>query len=350
MPIAYDSLRALLDHGFDTVIDVRSPAEYAEDHIPGAVNMPALSNAERAQVGTIYKQLSAFEAKKVGATMVARNAASAIEQHMADRDGAWKPLVYCWRGGQRSGSFASILKQIGWRTDTIQGGYQTYRRLVHAAVYDTPLQARVVLLGGNTGTAKTDILQRLGAFGVQVVDLEGLANHRGSLLGEMPAGQPSQKAFESRLAVALAALDPTRPVVMEAESSKIGRLVVPPVVWAAMCAAQRIEITAPLPARAAYLTTTYADIIADPDRLRARLQPIRRHRGNAIVDGWEAHLATGDHLALATALMVDHYDPAYAKSRATHDSETLAQVHVNTLDLSGQTEAAAAIAALLRQP
>jgi tRNA 2-selenouridine synthase len=339
----------LLNHGFDTVIDVRSPAEFAVDHIPGAINLPALSNDERATVGTIYKQVSPFEARKLGASLVARNVADHIAQAMADRDGSWRPLVYCWRGGQRSGSFASILAQIGWRTDTVQGGYQTFRRLVHEAVYDTPLPHRIILLDGNTGTAKTALLSRLAAEAVQVIDLEGLANHRGSLLGGNAQGQPSQRAFETGIALALHRLDPARPVLLEAESSKIGRLIIPPVLWAAMCAAHRIVVHAPLAARAAYLAQAYADIAADPDDMARRLMPLRYLRGHDVVDHWLDLLRAGDLTGFASALMDQHYDPAYAKSRRIADHDVLADLHSDTLDAAGQNVLVSEILSLISE-
>jgi tRNA 2-selenouridine synthase len=347
MPVTFASLAAVLDHGFDTVIDVRSPAEYLEDHIPGAISLPALSNSERAEVGTIYKQVSPFKARKIGAALVARNVAAHLEGPLADHDGAWRPLVYCWRGGQRSGSFASILSQIGWRTETVSGGYQSFRKLVHAVLYETPLPHRLILLDGNTGTAKTEILARLAQRGMQVIDLEGLAGHRGSLLGGLAGGQPSQRAFETALAVALAGLDPGRPIVIEAESSKIGRLNVPPTVWAAMCAAQRVVIKAPLAARATYLTETYADVIADPADLAARLQPLRFHRGHAVVEGWLARLDAGDYFGLATALIEQHYDAAYAHSSRLDTRDVIGIVAALTLDDSGQSAAAARIEAMI---
>ncbi|MDC1501373.1 tRNA 2-selenouridine(34) synthase MnmH, partial [Octadecabacter sp.] len=260
MKTAFTSLRDLLNHGFDTVIDVRSPAEFAEDHVPGAINLPALSNDQRAQVGTVYVQISPFKARKMGAAMVARNVAAHLEGPLKDHLGSWRPLVYCWRGGQRSGSFASILTQIGWRAEVVDGGYQAFRNLVHDVLYKDAVPHRLILLDGNTGTAKTDLLHRLDRLGVQVLDLEGLANHRGSLLGEMDGGQPAQKGFETALACALLKLDPTRPTLVEAESSKVGERVVPPTLWAAMKAAPRIEIDAPLDARAAYLADAYADV------------------------------------------------------------------------------------------
>ncbi len=347
MPIEFNSLDAILNHGFDTVIDVRSPAEFAEDHVPGAINLPALTDAQRVGVGTVYKRISAFDGRKIGAAMVARNVADHIDGPLATKDGSWRPLVYCWRGGQRSGSVATILSQIGWRTEVVQGGYQTFRRLVNHALYDDPLPHRVVLLDGNTGTAKTAILARLAARGVQVIDLEGLAGHRGSLLGATAAGQPSQKAFETALAVALNGLDPARPVVVEAESSKIGRIALPPSLWVAMLAARRVVIEAPMQARAAFLTAAYADIIAEPDEVARRLAPLRNLRGHAVVDGWIALLRGGEFAALATALMVEHYDAAYTKSRRIDERDVIAVVQAQTLDEVGQDRAADAVMAAL---
>ena len=298
---------------FDTLIDVRAPAEFAEDHVPGAINLPVLDDAERARVGTVYKQVNPFTARKLGAALVARNAAAHLEGALAEMPGGWKPLVYCWRGGQRSGSFASILSQIGWRVETVAGGYKSYRSLVVAGLQQ-PVESPVVVLDGNTGTAKTEVLALLAARGVQVVDLEGLAHHRGSLFGGR-GGQPSQKAFEGALAAVLAGLDPTRPVVVEAESSKVGDRVVPARLWAAMCAAPRVTIAAALEDRAAYLCRAYGDVIADSAELDRILRQMVPLHAAEVIDGWRAMAAAGAYAALAQDLMARHYDPRYAKSR-----------------------------------
>ncbi len=303
---------------FDTIIDVRSPAEYAEDHVPGAINLPVLSNDERARVGTIYKQVSAFDARKVGAALVARNAALHLEGPLANLTGGWRPLVYCWRGGQRSGSFASILSQVGWRVTLLVGGYKSWRRLVVAEVQETPVRPPVVILDGNTGSAKTDVLAAVAAAGGQVIDLEGLANHRGSLFGAMPGGQPSQKAFEGRLARVLARLDPARPVLVEAESSRVGDLIVPRKLWAAMCAAPRVRLAVPLAARAEYLARAYAAAAAEPGRLAATITQMRRLHPAETIAEWLALAEAGAHEALAAALMAAHYDPRYSRQRARH--------------------------------
>ncbi len=307
---------------FDAVIDVRSPSEFAEDHMPGAINLPVLSDKERATVGTIYVQDSPFKARKIGAALVARNAARHLEHELMSKDGGWKPLVYCWRGGQRSGSFATILQQVGWRAKVVEGGYKAYRKRVKQALYDTPFVPEVVLLDGNTGSAKTDILAALHRRGVQVIDLEGLANHRGSLFGARAGGQPSQKAFESALAQVVAGLDPVRPVVIEAESSKIGRLVVPPKLWAAMRAAPRVEIQAPLAARGRFLAAAYSDIVEDKARLLETLDRLRTYHGAETIAQWCKLAENGEMEALAAALMSAHYDSRYAKARAAKTEVT----------------------------
>ncbi len=347
MPRAFGSVRAFLDHGFDDLIDVRSPAEFAEDRVPGAINLPVLSNEERAQVGTIYVQDSPFRARKIGGALVTRNASAHIAGPLADRDGAWRPLVYCWRGGQRSGFFTTLLKEIGWRAEQVEGGYRTWRRLVQRSLYDDPLPHRLVLLDGLTGTGKTELLHRLDGSGAQVLDLEGLAQHRGSLLGAMPGGQPGQKAFETALATRLAALDPARPVLAEAESSKVGQIALPPSLWAAMQAAPRIEVTAPPEARARYLAHAYADLFADRDRLEPLLQLLIPLRGRATVERWTQLLGERRFEDLSAALAADHYDPSYRRSRARYPVQTIGAVEVGALTGADLDRAADRIAALV---
>ncbi|SDZ49763.1 tRNA 2-selenouridine synthase [Jannaschia faecimaris] len=298
---------------FDDIIDVRSPSEFAEDHIPGAINLPALSDEERAQVGTIYVQQDRFLARKIGAAMVSRNVAAHLDGPLTDRDGSWRPLVYCWRGGQRSGSVATIFEQIGWRVAKLEGGYKAYRRLVADRLYDQPLKLRVILIDGGTGTGKTQLLDHLAAKGAQVIDLEGLANHRGSNFGGWPDGQPAQKMFESRLARALANIDPARPVFVESESNAIGRVLLPPSLWAAMGTAEVIGLRAPIPARARFLTTTYPDLTADADLLRDRIEKLRNYQPGQRITDWHVLAETGDYTALAEGLIEHHYDPRYRR-------------------------------------
>jgi tRNA 2-selenouridine synthase len=313
MPITLTALTDFDTLAFDEIIDVRSPSEYAEDHIPGAISLPVLSDEERARVGTIYVQDEAFKARKIGAALVAKNAAAHLEGPLADRGGGWRPLVYCWRGGQRSGSFAAILREIGWRVDIVKGGYKSYRNLVVDALYRQPVAARVVIVDGGTGTAKTRLLHQIAAQGGQVIDLEAMAEHRGSVFGPMSDAQPGQKAFETGLAMALARLDPARPVFVEAESSKIGDLLVPPSLWKQMIVAPRIDVTAPLAARAAHLVGEYPDMVADPAKLGAVLDKLVRYHGRARVEAWRALAAAGDYATMSAELIEEHYDPSYRK-------------------------------------
>lgn len=316
MAVEFQTLKEALEAPFDEIIDVRSPSEYAEDHVPGAVNLPALNDEERALVGTIYVQESKFRARKIGAGLVSVNIAHHLQTHLADKPGAYKPLIYCWRGGQRSGSMATVLTQVGWQVETLAGGYRSYRRLVVDATHNQSFPTPVIVLEGNTGTAKTEILNRAGDFGVQVIDLEGLANHRGSLFGRQLTDQPSQKSFEGHLGAEMMRLDPTRPVIVESESNKIGARSVPPSLWKAMGSAPRIRVTVPLAARARYLTTAYRDIVANKELLAQVINQLRPYHAGDVVDGWLALADQGAFETLATELMAVHYDPRYEKHRA----------------------------------
>jgi len=326
---------------FDDIIDVRSPGEFAIDHVPGAINLPVLNDQERAEVGTIYVQTSRFQARRIGAVLVARNIAGHLEAALADKPGSYAPLVYCWRGGQRSNAMASVLDQIGWRVTLLEGGYKTWRRGVTAALYDAEPDLRVVLLDGNTGSGKTAILARLAALGVQTLDLEALAGHRGSLFGEVRgAPQPSQKMFESRLVQALAGLDHARPVVVEAESSKIGERMVPPMLWKAMLAAPAIDLDVSIAARARHLLAAYHDIVEDASALEATLMRIPGRHGRKRIEAWLDLARRGQFEALAEALMQDHYDPAYRRSRREDQRRRLGVIQL--ADLAPATQAAAA--------
>lgn len=326
------SLSDLHTAGFDAIIDARSPAEFAEDRLPGAISLPVLGNDERAAVGTKYVQESRFGARKMGAALVLRNVAAHIDGPLADKPGGWRPLVYCWRGGQRSGTFGWLLREIGWRAETLQGGYQSYRRLVVKALYDVPVAQPIVVLAGMTCTAKTALLHRLSAAGGQVLDLEGLAKHRGSIFGAQAEQQPDQKAFESDIAMALAGFDPARPVVVEAESSKVGDLIVPPSLWKVMCDAPRVVVSAPLAARAAFFPSAYPDLVADPAKFSALIFRLRRLHGAAQVDAWQAQVAEGDFEGVAAGLIATHYDPRYAKSQARFSANVVAEHAFDRLD------------------
>lgn len=331
MKFNLNSLSDLAAAGFDDIIDARSPSEFAEDRLPGALSLPVLDDAERAQVGTMYVQKSRFGARKLGAALVLKNVARHLEADLAGRDGAWRPLVYCWRGGQRSGTFGWLLREIGWRAETLDGGYRTYRRLVVQDLYDRPLVHRLVVLEGMTCTGKTELLHRLDGRGEQVLDLEGLARHRGSVFGGRAEPQPSQKAFESTIAQMLGGFDPARPVLVESESSKVGNLLVPPQVWKAMIAAPRVRIDVPLRARAAFFPVAYPDLVADPEAFSALIGRLRPLHGRARIAEWQGLVAEGAFSDVAAELMVHHYDPRYGKSADRHSDAVVANVALDDL-------------------
>ena len=321
------------DSPYDMIIDVRSESEYVEDHIPGAVSMPVLNDRERHEIGTMYKQVGAFEAKRRGASLVARNIAMHIEDRLGEVPRDFSPLVYCWRGGQRSGAMARILSEIGWKVTLIEGGYKTYRKAVLDGLDTIPDMLRVIMLRGRTGTAKTRILRAAAEAGAQVIDLEGLASHRGSLLGPEPGhSQPTQRQFESRLYAAMAAMDPSRPVFIEAESNKIGNLHIPRALWHRMRDAGALQVVAPLAARVAFLLTEYDHIVAEPERLAPLLSWVVTRIGHERVEAWRHCIDAGDWAGFVTRVLEDHYDPAYDRSAASRWHADLGDLAVESLD------------------
>ncbi|HEX8964089.1 MAG TPA: tRNA 2-selenouridine(34) synthase MnmH [Rhodocyclaceae bacterium] len=320
---------------FDDVIDARSPSEFADDHVPGAISCPVLSDEERARVGTLYKQVSPFEARKVGAVLVARNVARHIEENFLDKPRDWKPLVYCWRGGQRSGAFTHILREVGWNAHRLDGGYKSWRRKVldDLQVLPSGLQFRIV--AGATGSAKSRVLEALAAQGAQVLHLEALAAHKGSVLGDLPdAPQPSQKTFETRLHEALLGFDAARPVFTEAESRRIGSVYLPDAMLAAIRAGQCLRIEATPEARVEFLLRDYAYFLADPARLAAKLELLRVQQGHETVDHWLALAAAGNFRQLVRELLERHYDPHYARSSTKNYADYTAASAYATADLS----------------
>jgi tRNA 2-selenouridine synthase len=300
---------------FDEIVDVRSPAEYAEDHIPGAISAPVLSDAERAEVGTLHKQASPFDAKKRGAALVARNIAEHLQTRFADRDRGWRPIVYCWRGGKRSGAMTHILREVGWQAAQLEGGYKAYRREVLTQLETLPRTLHYRVLCGETGSAKSRLLEALDARGAQVLDLEKLAAHRGSVLGGLPdAPQPSQKRFETRVWDALRRFDTDVPVFVESESKKIGQLQVPEALILAMRGSPCVRIEADVPARVAFLLEDYGHFLSDPATLKAQLDCLVGLYGSETIEAWKTLADRGEFGELVGALLVQHYDPAYRKS------------------------------------
>jgi len=296
-------------------IDVRSPAEFDIDHLPGAVNLPVLSDDERKVVGTLHSQESAFAARKLGAALVARNIGRILETHCAAKPRDWAPVVYCWRGGKRSASLAHVLTEIGWKAMQLDGGYRTWRRHVVASLATAPARLRYVVVCGLTGSGKSRLLAALRDEGAQVLDLEQLARHRGSLLGDLPRDpQPSQKAFDTGLLAALQSFDPARPVYVESESRKIGVIQVPDALLDVMRSAACVRMETPKHLRVALLKDEYIHFIADPASLADKLQPLVPVHGRKVIERWIAAAAAGDFETLVDELLDLHYDPTYGRS------------------------------------
>jgi len=299
------------------VIDARSESEHALDHIPGAVNWPSLNDEERRIIGTIYKQVSPFEAKKRGAAIVARNVAAHIERELIDAPKSWAPLIYCWRGGNRSGAMATILGAIGFRVTLVEGGYKAYRQALLENLPERVRQLRFCVVCGRTGTGKTHLLQALARQGAQVLDLEALAQHRSSVLGMIPGqAQPSQKLFDSRLWQALRDFDPQRVVYVEAESKRVGNITVPESLIDAMRASPCLTLEMPLAQRVELLLRDYAFFTQDVSLFCERLGTLTALRGRETVARWQQQARTGDMAGVVLALLDEHYDPKYEQSMA----------------------------------
>lgn len=339
-------LRVPVDHldspnpSIDEIIDVRAPEEFAIDHVPGAINLPVLSDAQREEVGAIFKQDSPFKARKIGSAYITANISRHLEEHFADKPKDYRPLVYCWRGGQRSQSLATILDAVGWYVRVIEGGYKAYRDSVLAGLRELPSTFRFIIVGGLTGSGKTRLLHAIRKEGGQALDLEGLANHKGSLLGGQPAGQPSQKGFETDLHVALSMLDPKQPVFVESESSRIGDIHVPNELWEILRASPRIELVTSLEDRIHITREEYPDFLNDPESLIAKLKHLVHLRGHDTIKAWSTLARNGQWDDLIRALLVDHYDPSYSHAQKTNYNDP--KTTITLVDASQQSFTTAA--------
>lgn len=329
---------------FDEIVDVRSPAEFALDRVPGAVSCPVLYDAERTRVGTAYKQVSAFTARKLGAALVARNIAGHLEGHFASREAGWRPLVYCWRGGKRSDSMAHVLREIGWQAATLEGGYQEYRRELLRQLEILPATFDYRVICGPTGSGKSRLLNALRSQGAQVLDLEALARHRGSVLGDLPGTpQPSQKMFDSLVWDALRRCDRAQPVFVEAESRKIGVLRLPDALLERLQSSPCVSLDAPLEQRVRFLVAEYRHFLDDPAWLREKLGRLTALHSRHTVARWMAQVDGGEWEALVRDLIAAHYDPAYRKSLGKLYGGQADTLEIATLDDAAFARAAATL-------
>ncbi len=292
------------------LLDVRTPAEYAQGHIPGAVNFPLFSNEERAEVGTLYKQQSPRAALERGLELAGPKMADFVRD-AARLAGGREIVLHCWRGGKRSGSMGWLLRLAGLPVRTIEGGYKAWRRYILGQLEDPPW--KFIILSGKTGSGKTYILQELKKLGAQVVDLEGLACHRGSAFGALgQPEQPSAEHFANLLYDALSEMDPAQPVWLENESRSIGRVFMPEGFWRAMLRSPKLTIEVPVERRIERLLDDYASF--PPDELKVSFHKIAKRLGGLHLKQALEAIDAGD-LATAAALALRYYDKAYGKGK-----------------------------------
>lgn len=301
------------------IIDVRSPGEYKHAHIPGAISIPLFDNDERAQVGTKYKNAGKDSAVLLGLSLVGPKLADFVKQSKKLNPQGKEVLVHCWRGGMRSSSFAWLLDTAGLTASTLTGGYKVYRNAVLSS-FSEPLN--LLILGGKTGSGKTDILKELARQGEQIIDLEGLANHKGSTYGAIgQAPQPATEQFENLIHAAARQLDRTKRIWLEDESRSIGSCFIPMPLWHQMRAAPVAFIDVTKACRVERLVHEYAGInhqllVDATERIQKRLG------GKVTKDALEA-LTRQDYATVAD-LTLDYYDKAYLHGLSLRDS---AQVH-----------------------
>jgi tRNA 2-selenouridine synthase len=316
---------------FDTIIDVRSPLEYEEDHIIGSINCPVLYDQERIIVGTIYKKESTFKAKIIGSSLTAKNIAKHIEKKFINQQGSWQPLIYCWRGGQRSKAFSLILSEVGWRTFQLEGGYKKYRNEVINFLNKVGSKLKIILISGKTGSAKTKILQNIKLQGGQILDLENLANHKGSLLGKIPdLKQPSQKLFESKLYHQIKQLDLRRNVYIEAESSKIGNIHIPKTLWAKMIVSPRIEIKADIELRSSFLLNDYKYMCENPELIKPIIYGLKNRLSKKLINDWMELITKKLWLDLTKSFLENHYDPSYSSNTIKNDRKVIKKIQAKS--------------------
>lgn len=289
---------------YDLIIDARSPHEYGESHIPLSQNFYALNDEEHHQVGTTYKQVSPFEARVQGASFVCLNAA----RHIHDIYPAFTPnskiAIYCARGGMRSSSLGTILSSIGYPIDRVIGGYKSYRTLIINYLDNLP-SFNFITLAGYTGCGKSDLLHELD----NVVDLEKMANHYGSVFGDVIGDQPSQKEFQNRLAHALFALQRDKGAFIEAESKRIGKINLPSTLYKQMESGLRIEITAPLEQRVERIRFMYDQM--DENFFRERMERISPYISREDKAASIAAFENGELSSVAEILLTQYYDKVY---------------------------------------
>ena len=316
----------------DQVIDVRSPKEFETDHIPGALNLYVLSDNQHEIVGRTYKK-SPFEAKKLGSSYVFANISRHLDYVLRHKPKEFHPLFYCARGGQRSKSFATICAEVGWQCSILEGGYKRYRSQVLSNLETLSEKLKIIIISGRTGTGKTRILEELSRRGENIIDLEHLARHRGSLLGSLPGvQQPQQKLFETSLCNKIMTLELEHPVFIEAESSKIGNVQIPKPLWRAMQNSPQILIKSDRPRRADYLLKNYVSLKKNPEGLFQLFRLLEKSGLNSVSKKCRKFITEQDWVSLANALLQSHYDKRYDRSINNNERQIIKEFQLPELN------------------
>jgi tRNA 2-selenouridine synthase len=320
---------------YDLIIDARSQREFAEDHIPGAINLPVVNNDEYAEVGTLHRT-DPMQAYLIGVSYSLKNIARYLDTVIAGRPRNGRILVYCFRGGKRSRLWFDALDTIGYRADRLPGGWKQYRQWVNEQLASRPRDFKYIVLSGPTGCGKTRLLHQLAAEGAQVLDLEAIASHRGSVIGAIPdVPQPTQKFFDSLLQEKLSTLTPDRPVWVEAESKKVGKVQLPSALLETMHASPTIiRLTAPMAQRVMMWREDYRHFEEDPEAFLARLAHLRPLVGNQEMSTWQELASARQMPALFERVMTAHYDPAYERSTRRNYADVDQAPMVDLADLS----------------
>ena len=303
-------------------VDTRSPAEYEQGHIPGAVNVPLLEDDERAIVGTLYKQQGPEEAKNCGLAIVSGKLTSIVQQIASLNASQERQLiVYCWRGGMRSKSVLTILELMGIVGSQLIGGYKAYRRYVQDQLAEYKLGPEVIVLCGSTGVGKTTLLQMLANRGYPTLDLEGLANHRGSAFGHIGIGKPATaQNFDAQLLVEFQKFNEKKVILVECESKRVGNVYLPDILYQAMQRGRKILVRASVSTRVSRLIAEYTDVLQPHDpEIIASLQSLTRKLGKKKTTRLIAEYETGNLHDFTSSLLTDYYDGLYGYEDASPD-------------------------------
>tara|TARA_A100001011_G_scaffold3711_1_gene4280 strand:+ start:897 stop:1937 length:1041 start_codon:yes stop_codon:yes gene_type:complete len=315
---------------YSVIIDVRTPLEFKEDHIPGSINLPVLSNIQRHEIGIQYKENS-FLAKKIGAQLISSNISNIISKINFEKKE--KVLIYCWRGGLRSLSLYLVLKQIGYEVCLLEGGYKSYRKFVVNFLEKVAPNYKYNQIMGITGVGKTLFLKELSKQ-YQVIDFEGLAKHKGSILGNIPKQiQPTQKYFETLIYEKLINFNFKKKIWVEAESIKVGKLNIPSLIWKSMPLGKNIKLVCSLDERINYILNDYKYFTLNPDLMSEALRVLKKIIPKENFKKIELSLKKKDYYELVKSLIVYHYDKAYKKTRAESHSNIYTEINLEKINL-----------------